>query len=467
MQNERILKLNNKNAQGDLVIYLMSRDQRCLDNHALLAAQTKAQEINKALIVMFNLLPNLGIRSQEHFSFMLKGLEQVSNQLGSYNIPFVLTYGNYSNLIDQIKQLDPAAVYLDFTPLNGPRSLAMRLAADLECSVSVVDTHNIIPVWIASPKQEFAAHTMRHKIHNYLARYLVEPNGLASQSTSTLPSISGISFRQAEKKISLLKSSGLTIEFKPGPKEALDQLEHFINNKLAEYALLRNDIASDYQSGLSPYLHFGNISSLRVALNVLEKVKSTPLLFEQAKIPEAQSSPNIKDGMNALFEEMIVRKELADNFCFYNTSYKDIDGLPTWAIDSLNQHQNDSREYTYTLEELENARTADSAWNAAQIQLKQSAKMHGYMRMYWAKKILEWTSDIQTAINYCVYLNDRYSIDGNDPNGYVGILWSIGGLHDRPWPERPIYGKIRYMNRAGLQRKFNLDKYIESWQAKK
>ena len=163
--------------------------------------------------------------------------------------------------------------------------------------------------------------------------------------------------------------------------------------------------------------------------------------------------------MNALLEEMIVRKELADNFCFYSTSYNSLKGAPKWAVESLNQHQNDPRQI-YSLEMIEQAKTDDPAFNSAQRQLTRHGKMHGYMRMYWAKKILEWSDGAQTAIDTTIYLNDKYSIDGGDPNGYTGIMWAIAGLHDRPWFEREIFGKIRYMNIGGLKRKFDLDKYI-------
>ncbi|MFZ1483813.1 MAG: hypothetical protein WAS36_02280, partial [Candidatus Saccharimonadales bacterium] len=172
---------------------------------------------------------------------------------------------------------------------------------------------------------------------------------------------------------------------------------------------------------------------------------------------------SLEDGMNALFEEMIVRKELADNFCMYTEDVTSLDAAPNWAIETLTAHSHDLREHVYNLEEFEHAKTHDEIWNAAQLQLTKTGKMHGYMRMYWAKKILEWTPSAQTAVDYAVYLNDHYSLDGGDPNGYVGILWSMAGLHDRPWLERPIFGKVRYMNAAGLKRKFDTEAYVEKW----
>ena len=188
--------------------------------------------------------------------------------------------------------------------------------------------------------------------------------------------------------------------------------------------LFRSPIV-DGTSNLSPYLHYGQISSLRVALEVLNHVKKDPLLFKEARLSSAGETPSNEDGMNALFEEMIVRKELSDNFCFYAKSYTTFSSVPAWANNTLQTHASDRREHTYTKKQWEEATTHDPAWNAAQIQLKKCGKIHGYMRMYWAKKLLEWSETPQDALETAIYLNDHYSIDGGDPNGYVGILWSI------------------------------------------
>ena len=158
---------------------------------------------------------------------------------------------------------------------------------------------------------------------------------------------------------------------------------------------------------------------------------------------------------------MIIRRELSDNFCEYEKNYDYFEGFHHWAQKSLNEHRNDEREYIYTDEQFEEADTHDPLWNAAQNQMKTTGKMHGYMRMYWAKKILEWSPSPEIALQVAINLNDKYELDGRDPNGYTGIAWSIGGIHDRAWFERPVYGKIRYMNYNGCKSKFNVFKYIE------
>jgi len=226
-----------------------------------------------------------------------------------------------------------------------------------------------------------------------------------------------------------------------GEAAAMKQLDRFLDLKLVDYERDRNDPNIDGQSGLSPYLHFGQISAQRVALQVLR---------------------SRKDG-GAFLEELIVRRELSDNYCYYNQHYDDTQGFPVWARTSLSEHEKDRREYLYTNSELEKARTHDDLWNAAEQEMVRTGKMHGYMRMYWAKKILEWTASPAAAQAAAIYLNDRYELDGRDPNGYTGIAWSLGGLHDRAWKERAIFGKVRYMNFNGARRKFDVRAYIEKW----
>lgn len=457
----RQLQLYSANESGSMVVYVMSRDQRVRDNFALLAAQRAAMQKKVPLLVLFNVLPRTGWRAQEHIIFMLQGLENVAASLGALNIPFIMTSETSSSaLANHIATLDPAEVYFDFSPLAGPRKWAKNIAKILQVNCFVVDTHNIIPAWVGSDHQEFAAHTFRRKVHRHLGTYLVEPEQtvLHPYKSDRIPN--SIGFDAAYSIAQKYPNRSIGMQYTSGEDAAHRHLELFISSNLETYALGRNDIADDKQSGLSPYLHFGQISSLRVALEVLHAAKTTPLLLEQPKMASAGNSPSLSDGMNALFEEMIVRKELSDNFCLYTPDYLSIAGAPAWALDSLNQHLVDERTHTYSYEEFENAKTHDESWNAAQRELTRSGKIHGYMRMYWAKKILEWTQSPEQALDIAIQLNDSYSIDGGDPNGYVGILWSIAGLHDRPWTERPIFGKVRYMNEAGLRRKFDVNAYI-------
>ena len=221
-------------------------------------------------------------------------------------------------------------------------------------------------------------------------------------------------------------------------------MKYFLQNRLPTYDEQRNDPTLDGQSNLSPYLHFGQLSAQRVALET------------------SKASAN-KKAKEAFLEELIVRRELSDNFCFYNENYDNFKGFPDWAKKTHEIHRKDRREYLYSREEFEQATTHDDLWNAAQIEMIERGKMHGYMRMYWAKKIFEWTASPEEALDIAIYLNDKYELDGRDPNGYTGIAWSIGGVHDRAWFERPVFGKIRYMNYNGCKSKFNVRAYIDKY----
>jgi deoxyribodipyrimidine photo-lyase len=226
----------------------------------------------------------------------------------------------------------------------------------------------------------------------------------------------------------------------PGEDKARKVLNRFVRERLEAYPAHRNDPAKDASSHLSPYLHFGQISAQRVALEV-----------EKSRVR--------REAKDHFLEELIVRRELSDNFCLYNDRYDSIEGLPRWGQITIDEHRNDPRQIIYSREVLEKAQTHDPLWNAGQMEMVNRGKMHGYVRMYWAKKVLEWTRSPEQAFDTLIYLNDRYEMDGRDPNGYVGIAWSIGGLHDRPWPERHIFGKIRYMSYNGVRKKINVSAY--------
>jgi deoxyribodipyrimidine photo-lyase len=230
-----------------------------------------------------------------------------------------------------------------------------------------------------------------------------------------------------------------------GSKAGLQRLSEFLDKTLAHYENTRNDPNAKGLSHLSPYLHFGQIAPQRVALETM------------------QVTEEIGEQKRAFLEELVVRRELADNFCFYNALYDSFEGLPRWAKESLDKHKKVPRDPLYSYEDFEFSRTHDPLWNAAQTQMRHSGKMHGYLRMYWAKKVLEWTVSPEEAIAWAIQLNDTYELDGRDPNGYTGVLWSIGGLHDRPFKERPIFGKVRYMSYKGCQRKFDVNLFIAQW----
>lgn len=426
----------------------MSRDIRIDNNHALAEAQALAVNHHLPLVVAYCLYDSPVInRAKEHFEWILQGLIELEAKLKTRNIPLMLLIGKPSQVIDNLaKHTEPLAIVVDFSPLN--YSSKWQKLLSVNWPVIQVDTHNVIPSWIVSDKQEFSARTIRPKIHQKLYDFI---DNLAPKLQIHPIEWPGkiVSISELANAIQLIKNqyrSNHTIaDQKPGENAAITALNSFIDERLSGYANNRNNPTINGLSNLSPYLHFGMLSSQSVVCSALNAL---------------QMDPSIQHDVDALIEEMVVRKELSDNYCLYNNQYKSLTGAPDWALKTLSKHKNDTREYLYSYKDFEQARTHDNAWNAAQRQLLKTGKMHGYMRMYWAKKVLEWSKSPEQAHQVLVSLNDFYSIDGGDPNGYVGILWSIAGLHDRPWGERQIYGTVRCMVYDGLKRKFNVEEYI-------
>jgi deoxyribodipyrimidine photo-lyase len=479
MQNllkSRIKKVNSCEVQeGHSIIYVMSRDQRVHDNHALVATLKHCAALKIKPIVLFNLYPSFKNRAFQHYEWMIEGLKEIERDLNGINIEFILNQKSQET-INLLQSLKPTAIYFDFSPLKGPTSFRNKIANQMKVPCYVVDTHNIVPVWIISDKEEYAAATFRPKIYKKFQQYLADETlaneNITKELTKSIDpaSASKIDWEEVMSNITASKLPNYHPIVRSGGSNANLVLKDFIKNKLLQYATKRNDPTQQYQSNLSAYLHFGQISSLRVTYEILKYANENNIKVEfnsnrnkAAKIDIIKTEKDqLKASIEAFLEELIVRKELCDNFCYYNSNYDNVKGGRSWALASLEKHQLDKREHIYTFGQLQNAETHDEAWNGAQRQMTSSGKMHGYMRMYWAKKILEWTENIDTAINYAIKLNDMYELDGADPNGYVGILWSMVGLHDRPWFEREIFGQIRYMNYEGLKRKFDVEKYIRN-----
>jgi len=444
MVNEnRIRLLQNGVETNGPIVYWMSRDQRAHDNWAMLFAQQLALEKKKPLAVIFNLVPDFLEATIRQYGFMLKGLQRVEIELSKRNIPFFLLIDKPEKYVPEFLQKNNASVLVsDFDPLKIKRMWKRDVAKKIRIPFYEVDAHNIVPCLHVSNKQEFAAYTIRPKINKALPMFMEEFPVLKKMSKNELSS-SKINWADVDQSLNINRQIIEVDWIKPGETAALNMLESFLVNKFEKYVELKNSPVEDGQSNLSPYLHFGQIASQRVAL-------------------EVQRLNGNKESEKVFLEELIVRKELADNFCYFNTKYDSFDGFPEWAKTSLNKHRKDEREFIYSQEEFENAKTHEDLWNAAQTEMIRTGKMHGYMRMYWAKKILEWSKSPEDAIKTAIYLNDKYELDGRDANGYAGISWSIGGIHDRAWFERPVFGKIRYMNRNGAKNKFDINKYINS-----
>jgi deoxyribodipyrimidine photo-lyase len=427
------------------VIYLMNRDERMRDNWALIFASRIAKLKRAPLLVVFNLMSHNGKTGRRRWDFQIEGLIELEQALKKKNITFcILVDEDAEGTAKFIKKHDVGFLVTDFSPLRNDRKLLTSIAKHIEVPFAEVDAHNIVPCFAASPKAEFGAHTLRPKITKQLVKYLDEFPNLPAHPYAYKGSVERIDW----KKISRLKGIDESVKAitwaKAGERAAQAHLRRLLEGGLEGYSENRNDPTLEAQSGLSPYLHFGMISPQRVALAV-------------------RSSNVPKKDREAFLEELIVRRELSDNFCFYNPNYDNAEGFPDWGRKNHDKHRHDKREYLYSLKEFEAGKTHDLLWNAAQVELVESGKMHGYLRMYWAKKILEWTRNPEEAMKFAIHLNDKYSLDGRDPNGYAGIAWSIGGVHDRAWGERAVYGKIRSMTFNGAKGKFDVKAYIKKW----
>lgn len=444
INEKRIRLLQKGNETNGPIVYWMSRDQRVHDNWALIFSQKLAIEKNKPLTVVFNLVPDFLEATIRQYGFMLKGLRQIEDELQKYNIPFFLTLGSPENSIPELlNKINASILVCDFDPLRIKRIWKREVAKKISVPFYEVDSHNIVPCLYVSNKVEFGAYTIRPKIHKALPEFLDEFPKLKKMKNYGLDS-EKIDWGKAEKSLKINRNVTEVSWIKPGEVNAQKMLRDFLENRFDNYAEERNDPNKNALSKLSPYLHFGQISAQRIALTVEQFYGNHP-------------------SAKSFLEELIVRRELSDNFCYFNPKYDSFDGFPDWAKKTLNEHRKDKREFIYSLEEFEQAKTHEDLWNAAQIEMVKTGKMHGYMRMYWAKKILEWSKSPEEALKIAIYLNDKYELDGRDPNGYVGCAWSIGGVHDRAWTERPVFGKIRYMNFNGAKRKFDVKNYINKY----
>ncbi|XP_066458587.1 deoxyribodipyrimidine photo-lyase-like [Eleutherodactylus coqui] len=434
------------------IVYWMSRDQRVEDNWAFLYAQRLALKQKLPLHVVFCLVPKFLEATIRHYGFMLKGLQEVAEDCKLLNIPFHLLIGYAKDVLPNfVKEHGIGGVVTDFAPLRVPLQWVSDVSERLPKDVPLVqvDAHNIVPCWVASIKQEYGARTIRRKIHDQLSQFLTEfPSVVAHPYNSKLKA-EPINWDNCYASLEVDRTVKEVEWAKPGSKAGMNMLHSFISERLKFFNSNRNNPNSQALSNLSPWFHFGQLSVQRAILEV-QKYRS-----------------KYKDSVDSFVEEAVVRRELADNFCYYNKNYDKVEGAYDWAKNTLQDHAKDKRTYLYTLEKLEGGKTHDPLWNAAQLQMVHEGKMHGFLRMYWAKKILEWTSSPEEALRFTIYLNDRFELDGRDPNGYVGCMWSICGIHDQGWAERAVFGKIRYMNYEGCKRKFDVAQFERRYHPKK
>lgn len=452
MNPKRLKHLKQVKKNGKYVIYWMQQAQRVHANHALNYAVKVANDHHLPLIVYVSLYGDYPDANERSFTFMLEGLQDVKKWLERLGINFVLRIGQgHVMIFDYLNDAHMLVLdkgYLKHQSMWRDYVIKHAQLHQLSLGICMIDTDLIVPVEVASKKREYAAYTIRKKLHQHLSdfRDIDHLTILNNQDSLHLESDDDLcDIEQLVKKLKVSNEVKKSPYFKGGYIEASTLFSRFIANQLNAYKD-RNDPSNPIVSHMSMYLHFGQISSLEL----LERVF---LALEQHQIDQ--------ESADAFIEQLFVRRELAYNYVYYEKKYDEFEHMTqNWAYTTMKNHLQDQRTYIYSLEDYENFHTHDEAFNAAMIEMVKTGYMHNYMRMYWAKKIMEWSKTYEEAYRNIIYLNNKYFIDGRDANSYAGVAWCFGN-HDRPWTERPIFGQLRYMNESGLKRKFNIKAYID------
>ncbi|MFP4066414.1 MAG: deoxyribodipyrimidine photo-lyase [Spirochaetaceae bacterium] len=440
-------------AHGRYVFYWMQRAQRTRDNHALETAVATANRRGLPVLVAFVLTDGYPEANLRHYRFMAEGLCDVARGLEDRGIAFALKRGFPPEVAGKLAR-EAALVICDGAYLPPLRQWRRRLARSVSVPVVEVETDLVVPVEVASDKREYAARTLRPKITPRIDEYLSLPRPLtpARPAIDVPPAAAAHDVAPADpaavcQALRLDDSVTSVSDLYPGgEREAGRRFARFLAERAHLYHERHGDPAAGVTSTISPYLHFGHISPIRLVADIREA---------------AERDGGVREGRAEFEEQLIVRRELAYNYVHFEPSSDRYEALPAWARRTLSEHARDQRPALYTLEELEHAATTDDYWNAAMREARLTGFMQNYMRMYWGKRILEWTADPEEAFRRTLYLNNKYFLDGRDANSYAAVGW-IFGLHDRPWPERAIYGKVRSMSSAGLRRKWDMDRYLDN-----
>ena len=445
IQQERVRQLNEKDVKdGNYVLYWMQEAQRTEYNYALEYAVQRANDIGKRLLVLFGLTADYPEANLRHYAFMLEGLREVEEDLQRRGIRFVVKLGSPDEVALEYGK-HASTIVCDMGYMRPQKGWREKVASESDCLVAQVETEVVVPVELASDKREHAARTLRPKIRRHLDHFLSELEPTEIEQPSLDMEAEGLDLADIDAILDAMvldrSVSPVTHLYRGGTSEAKAILDRFIETRFETYVEHRNQPQTDDVSHMSKYLHYGHISPVYVALKI-------------------RGSGGPQDDVDSYLEEVIVRRELSMNFCHYTPDYDSYSNLPDLAQETLEEHQSDERKYVYSREQLENAETHDEYWNAAMKEMVHTGYMHNYMRMYWGKKILEWMEAPQEAYKTTLYLNNKYFLDGRDPNSFANVAW-VFGQHDRGWTEREVYGKVRYMSSGGLERKARPWQYVE------
>ena len=451
----RVRKLNDQPERrgARYVLYWAQTSRRADANHGLAFTIETANRCGLPVLVYEGLTCDFPLATNRVFTFLLENvpeMEQRLKQLGLGYCFYLKQRRNSPNNVLYRLAEDAAAVVTDDYPAFLARHHNARVPARLDVACYAVDSACVVPMGCFE-RREYAAYTIRPKIRKLLPDYLrpfeipeVRRRWQGPPPVFHTPA-DARNAADLAAGCDIDQSVGPSLSFRGGRNAALRRLEYFLEHNLRRYGAERNNPSNHATSGLSPYLRYGFIGALEVALAVKSYGEAHGIATEE------------------FLEELIVRRELAFNFARHSADPASLDNLPEWALRSLRAHDRDRRDPCYSREQFENAATHDALWNATQNEMRLRGKIHGYYRMYWGKKIIEWARSHQEAVDVMVYLHDKYALDGRDPNTYTGILWCLG-LHDRPWAERPIFGTVRYMSLDGMKRKTDVESYVKEIQ---
>ncbi len=441
----RIRVLNQKGfADGKFVLYWMQQSQRADENHALEYAIELANHFKQPVVAVFGLMADYPEANQRHYTFMLEGMRETQATLARRGVKLVIRVGHPADVALEAGKR-ASVIVCDRGYLRNQKQWREIVTHDADCRVVQVESDVVVPVDTVSSKAEYTARTIRPKIHRHLKEFLTGLRPVKVRKSSLNLRFSGINLKRIEPvvdKLTIDRSIGpVSTFYRGGTAVAKKRFAGFLKNGLQHYDRHSNQPQTDDVSHMSMYLHFGQISPLFLALQVEKTGRAG------------------EDNRASYLEELIVRRELAINFVHQTPDYDRFTCIPGWAWQTLSEHQSDKRDYLYTRRQLENATTHDPYWNAAMEEMKHTGFMHNYMRMYWGKKILEWSKTPKKAFEITLAINNKYFVDGRDPNSYTGVAWNYG-LHDRAWAERAIFGKVRYMAASGLERKCDIQAYV-------
>jgi deoxyribodipyrimidine photo-lyase len=434
---------------GKYVLYWCRWNRRVDSNHALAFAAGMANRLELPVLFFEALGCACPYANDRFHTFALEGVPHTAATLRKHGIGYAFHCARRKTEKTPLPGLLAQAAA--FVTDDYPSTLAARQYKELPESLNIpsyaVESSCVVPPACIEARS-YAAYSIRPRIQKLLPKFLAPAPvvRVRHRYRSDAPAFhtyvrpGGIAALVAECEID--HGVAPSTLHRGGRVEAERRLQRFLDDRLRRYAREKNEPSKHVNSGLSPYLHHGYISSLEVALAVRDCAREDKLVADD------------------FLEELIVRRELAFNFAQYAGSLDSLQELPDWARETIRQHRRDRRNPLYTREQFESASTSDLLWNATQKEMLLRGTIHGYYRMYWGKKILEWSATAEDALATMIHLHDRYALDGHDPNTFGNILWCFG-LHDRPWPERPVFGKIRSMTLGGMERKTDVAAYIK------